>query len=428
MSKIRNTIIFIIILVAALVGCMKWIMHYYTEKAAKDIQQSLPPGMFKYSGISSPLNGKASIDDIVINIAGEEIKIAKVELASENFSDPIRTLIKNWGQNTPSELALNITGVTINTSSLMSNRSILNSGRLSYPLNIPCGKVKALSFAEFIEMGYHYFTFDIHFAYKLVSPNRIKIDFTLNAPDIIHSQFAYYGSLPSELQKAEKVREDTVTTKKPAPYNIPELELHIDNFPLQRKLYSYCATKEHESLTDYVKNINPYPKAQLDQQTAAKFNLILNQEIVDALNNYQKDPQDLLLAIYPTGPITFDELKATDEGSVLNILRPKFRVNGKNITINFQWTTSDQLAKNVDPTKAPIITSEYRLLVPFEQLNSKALNKNIEVYTATGAIYKGLFKGVTGDYLYIKIQNDRGSSDTRFEKSAIRRVYVINTY
>lgn len=428
MSKIRNTIVFIIILLAALVGCMKWLMHYYTEKAAKDIQYSLPPGVFKYSGTSSPLNGKASIDNIVINIAGEEIKIAKIELASENILSPIRTFINNWGQNTPSELALNITGVTINTSSLMSNRSILNSGRLSYPLNIPCGKVKSLSFAEFIEMGYHYFTFDTHLAYKLVSPNRLKIDVTLSAPDIIHGQLSYYGSLPSELQKVEKAREDNEATKQPLPYNIPEVELHIDNFPLQRKLYSYCATKEHESLADYIKNINPYPKALLDQQTASKFNLIFNQEIVDALNNYQKDPQDLLLAIYPTGPITFNELQTTDEGSVLSILRPKLRVNGKNVTINFQWTTSAQLAKIVDPTKAPIITSADRLLVPFEQLNNKAFRKNIEVYTATGAIYKGLFKGVMGDYLYINIQNDRGSSDTRFEKSAIRRVYVINAY
>lgn len=429
MSKIRNTFILAIVVLVLLAGGMKWLMHYYTEKAAKDVQANLPPGMFKYAGISAPLDGKASIDDISINIAGETITIAKIELASENILDPIQLFLKSWGKNFPSELALNIKGVTINTSSLMSNRSILNTGRLALPLNIPCGRVKALSFAEFVEMGYHTFTFDLTIAYKLVSTNRIKVDLTLTAPDVIQSQLSYYGNLTTALQKPKKAREDAIAeSSQPIRYNVPDLELQIDDFPLQRKLYNYCANKEQQSLDSYLKNITPFPKDLVDKQTTAKFGLVLSQEIVNALNAYQKDPKEFYLAIHPTGPNTLEELQKMDEGSVVKNLRPQLRVNGNNITINFQWLSRAELThkRNIDPTKTPVIKSSERVLVAFEQLNNQANHKAIEVYTATGIVYKGLFRKVSGDFLYMRIQTDRGSSDTRLERSIIRGVYVLN--
>ena len=413
MSRIRNFTILLVIIASALAGGIKGLLYYYTNKAAKDIQNTLPPGMFSYGSISTPLDGKVSINDINIAFAGEIIKIKKVALHSNNILDPIQLMIKNWGNTIPKELGVNIQGINISTSTLFSNRSLLGN-KTKIELDIPCGKIKSLGFAEYVEMGYHNFISDLSLSYKIVSSTRIKVDVSLDAKNII----SYYGELANS------------TLDKSAKKIIPEFELQIFNYPLRRKLYNYCASKENKPLDEYIKTVVPYPKELVDQKTVNYFQMVLNDETIVALDDYDKDPKDLYFALHPKALISFDELKKMSESVVLDLLRPELRVNGKNVLIRFNWTNKEQLTANKKPTKlaAPVIISSERFLVPFEQLNNKAFNKDIEVLTASGVVYKGAFKRVEGNLLFMNIQTDNGFSEIKLQKSVVRRVFVLNPF
>ncbi len=417
MSRIRNFTILLVIIASALAGGIKGLLYYYTNKAAKDIQNTLPPGMFSYGSISTPLDGKVSINDINIAFAGEIIKIKKVALHSNNILDPIQLMIKNWGNTIPKELGVNIQGINISTSTLFSNRSLLGN-KTKIELDIPCGKIKSLGFAEYVEMGYHNFISDLSLSYKIVSSTRIKVDVSLDAKNIIEGQVSYYGELANS------------TLDKSAKKIIPEFELQIFNYPLRRKLYNYCASKENKPLDEYIKTVVPYPKELVDQKTVNYFQMVLNDETIVALDDYDKDPKDLYFALHPKALISFDELKKMSESVVLDLLRPELRVNGKNVLIRFNWTNKEQLTANKKPTKlaAPVIISSERFLVPFEQLNNKAFNKDIEVLTASGVVYKGAFKRVEGNLLFMNIQTDNGFSEIKLQKSVVRRVFVLNPF
>lgn len=421
MSRIRNFIILLVIIAAALAGGIKGLLYYYTNKAAKDIQNTLPPGMFSYGSISTPLDGKVSINDINIAFAGEIIKIKKVALHSNNILDPIQLMIKNWGNTIPKELGVNIQGINISTSTLFSNRSLLGN-KTKIELDIPCGKIKSLGFAEYVEMGYHNFISDLSLSYKIVSSTRIKVDVSLDAKNIIEGQVSYYGELANPLANS--------TLDKSAKKIIPEFEVQIFNYPLRRKLYNYCASKENKPLDEYIKTVVPYPKELVDQETVNYFQMVLNDETISALDDYDKDPKDLYFALHPKALISFDELKKMSESVVLDLLRPELRVNGKNVLIRFNWTNKEQLTANKKPTKlaAPVIISSERFLVPFEQLNNKAFNKDIEVLTASGVVYKGAFKRVEGNLLFMNIQTDNGFSEIKLQKSVVRRVFVLNPF
>lgn len=421
MSRIRNFIILLVIIAAALAGGIKGLLYYYTNKAAKDIQNTLPPGMFSYGSISTPLDGKVSINDINIAFAGEIIKIKKVALHSNNILDPIQLMIKNWGNTIPKELGVNIQGINISTSTLFSNRSLLGN-KTKIELDIPCGKIKSLGFAEYVEMGYHNFISDLSLSYKIVSSTRIKVDVSLDAKNIIEGQVSYYGELANPLANS--------TLDKSAKKIIPEFEVQIFNYPLRRKLYNYCASKENKPLDEYIKTVVPYPKELVDQETVNYFQMVLNDETIAALDDYDKDPKDLYFALHPKALISFDELKKMSESVVLDLLRPELRVNGKNVLIRFNWTNKEQLTANKKPTKlaAPVIISSERFLVPFEQLNNKAFNKDIEVLTASGVVYKGAFKRVEGNLLFMNIQTDNGFSEIKLQKSVVRRVFVLNPF
>lgn len=421
MSRIRNFIILLVIIAAALAGGIKGLLYYYTNKAAKDIQNTLPPGMFSYGSISTPLDGKVSINDINIAFAGEIIKIKKVALHSNNILDPIQLMIKNWGNTIPKELGVNIQGINISTSTLFSNRSLLGN-KTKIELDIPCGKIKSLGFAEYVEMGYHNFISDLSLSYKIVSSTRIKVDVSLDAKNIIEGQVSYYGELANPLANS--------TLDKSAKKIIPEFEVQIFNYPLRRKLYNYCASKENKPLDEYIKTVVPYPKELVDQETVNNFQMVLNDETISALDDYDKDPKDLYFALHPKALISFDELKKMSESVVLDLLRPELRVNGKNVLIRFNWTNKEQLTANKKPTKlaAPVIISSERFLVPFEQLNNKAFNKDIEVLTASGVVYKGAFKRVEGNLLFMNIQTDNGFSEIKLQKSVVRRVFVLNPF
>lgn len=421
MSRIRNFIILLVIIAAALAGGIKGLLYYYTNKAAKDIQNTLPHGMFSYGSISTPLDGKVSINDINIAFAGEIIKIKKVALHSNNILDPIQLMIKNWGNTIPKELGVNIQGINISTSTLFSNRSLLGN-KTKIELDIPCGKIKSLGFAEYVEMGYHNFISDLSLSYKIVSSTRIKVDVSLDAKNIIEGQVSYYGELANPLANS--------TLDKSAKKIIPEFEVQIFNYPLRRKLYNYCASKENKPLDEYIKTVVPYPKELVDQETVNYFQMVLNDETIAALDDYDKDPKDLYFALHPKALISFDELKKMSESVVLDLLRPELRVNGKNVLIRFNWTNKEQLTANKKPTKlaAPVIISSERFLVPFEQLNNKAFNKDIEVLTASGVVYKGAFKRVEGNLLFMNIQTDNGFSEIKLQKSVVRRVFVLNPF
>lgn len=421
MSRIRNFIILLVIIAAALAGGIKGLLYYYTNKAAKDIQNTLPPGMFSYGSISTPLDGKVSINDINIAFAGEIIKIKKVALHSNNILDPIQLMIKNWGNTIPKEVGVNIQGINISTSTLFSNRSLLGN-KTKIELDIPCGKIKSLGFAEYVEMGYHNFISDLSLSYKIVSSTRIKVDVSLDAKNIIEGQVSYYGELANPLANS--------TLDKSAKKIIPEFEVQIFNYPLRRKLYNYCASKENKPLDEYIKTVVPYPKELVDQETVNYFQMVLNDETIAALDDYDKDPKDLYFALHPKALISFDELKKMSESVVLDLLRPELRVNGKNVLIRFNWTNKEQLTANKKPTKlaAPVIISSERFLVPFEQLNNKAFNKDIEVLTASGVVYKGAFKRVEGNLLFMNIQTDNGFSEIKLQKSVVRRVFVLNPF
>ena len=373
--------------------------------------------MFSYGSISTPLDGKVSINDINIAFAGEIIKIKKVALHSNNILDPIQLMIKNWGNTIPKELGVNIQGINISTSTLFSNRSLLGN-KTKIELDIPCGKIKSLGFAEYVEMGYHNFISDLSLSYKIVSSTRIKVDVSLDAKNIIEGQVSYYGELANS------------TLDKSAKKIIPEFELQIFNYPLRRKLYNYCASKENKPLDEYIKTVVPYPKELVDQKTVNYFQMVLNDETIVALDDYDKDPKDLYFALHPKALISFDELKKMSESVVLDLLRPELRVNGKNVLIRFNWTNKEQLTANKKPTKlaAPVIISSERFLVPFEQLNNKAFNKDIEVLTASGVVYKGAFKRVEGNLLFMNIQTDNGFSEIKLQKSVVRRVFVLNPF
>ena len=417
MSRIRNFIILLVIIASALAGGIKGLLYYYTNKAAKDIQNTLPPGMFSYGSISTPLDGKVSINDINIAFAGEIIKIKKVALHSNNILDPIQLMIKNRGNTIPKELGVNIQGINISTSTLLSHRSLLGN-KTKTELNIPCGTIKSLGFAEYVEMGYHNFIFDLSLSYKKVSSTRIKVDLSIDAKNIIEGQISYYGELAnSTLDESDKKI-------------IPEFELQIFNYPLRRKLYNYCASKENKPLDEYIKTLVPYPKELVDQKTVNYFQMVLNDETIVALDDYDKDPKDLYFALHPKALISFDELKKMSESVVLDLLRPELRVNGKNVLIRFNWTNKEQLTANKKPTKlaAPVIISSERFLVPFEQLNNNAFNKDIEVLTASGVVYKGAFKRVEGNLLFMNIQTDNGFSEIKLQKSVVRRVFVLNPF
>lgn len=331
MLRIRNTIILLVIIAAALVGIAKGLLYYYTNKVATTIQNTLPPGIFSYGSISTPLDGKASINDINIAIAGEIIKIKQVELVSHNILDPLHLMIKNWGSVIPKELAVNFKSISINTSSFFSNK-LLMGNFAQYSLNIPCGNVNSLGLTEYIEMGLHHFISDVNLSYKLVTSKRIKINVSFNIKDIINSEISYDGDLANPLQHG-------ILNNSTKQY-IPQLEFHIIDYAFQRKLYNYCASKEKKSLDDYIKTVEPYKKELVDQSTINYFQLVLNDNVLEALRNYDKDPKDFYFALHPKGLIRNEELKKMNESVVLDLLRPELRINGKNVPLGFKWTNS----------------------------------------------------------------------------------------
>lgn len=422
MGKIRNLVIFLIIIIAVLAGVAKGVLWYYTDKTAKDIRKSLPAGMFNYTGVSTSLGGSASIDGISILVPGIEqpIKIEKLELVSRNIGELLTLIYNNWGKKVPEQLTLKVKGIVFNTRDLMGNK-MLSSGA-TMPVGIPCGKVQSIGFAEYVDMGYSQFVTDLDISY-IYRKDYLKFTTGINTHDFIDVKLSFGG----DTSLANPMLLTGNTIKKEA---IPKFDINIIDYPFRRKLYNYCAAKENKSLDEYLEAMTPYPKAELDLATSTALGLVLGQEVIDGLNEYDKDPKELYFSLDPKGSISMDELKSMNEGVAKELIRPVFRVNGKNIPITFKWLNAEELEEDTvaaDPKKPKLISSE-RLLTPMNELNGKAFNKKVEVHTFSGVIYKGAFKRVEGDELYMTIHTKKGSSDVGFNKKIIKKIYVLSDY
>lgn len=243
----------------------------------------------------------------------------------------------------------------------------------------------------------------IDLAYQKISAKRIKASFDLNTRNASKFSSSFYGdvSLLNPMVASDH--------KKNA---IPEFQMHWSDDVFTKKLYNYCAQKENKTLDEYIAALPPFSKENIDQTSAAMFGLTLSNEIVNAVNEYMKNPKDFYIATNPKGPVTLNELKAMNEQVALELVRPSLRINGQNIPVEFKWITSEELAKNnaiSSVSKKPIIKSAERQLTPINELNAKAFNKNIEVHTASGIIYKGAFRKVEGGSLHMTIHKRLGS-------------------
>lgn len=420
MGRIRNLVVLLIIIGLIIVGGTKGLLWYYTDKAAKDIQNTLPPGVFNYGGISTSLKGSTSIDDITLVFAGQNVRIEKLELASDNIIDLLTLIVRNWGSKIPNQIALRIQGININASSLLNNKQIADA--FKYPYDIPCGKIKNIGLVEYMDMGYRNFVFDVDLAYQKVSAKRIKTSIGVNARDAWKTSASFYGEV--DLLNPMVSSANSKTT-------IPEFQIQWSEDMFAKKLYNYCAAKENKPIDEYIQMLAPFSKQDIDQATAERFGLVFNEELINAFNDYVKNPKDLYIAAEPKGPITLDELKAMNEQVALELIRPSVRINGNKIPVTFTWISPDALGSNQEidsKPKKPIIASSERRLTPLNELNAKAFNKNIEVHTTSGVVYKGAFRKVENGSLHMTIHKRLGTSDVALKNDVVRLVYILSDY
>ncbi|AZS51406.1 hypothetical protein DM558_11790 [Entomomonas moraniae] len=418
MRKLRNLCLLIILVAFIIFGGTKALLWYYTEKTAKDIQNALPPGAFNYTGITTSLNGSTSLDNINLLINGQNVKIEKIELATNNILELLLLIVKNWGSKIPNELTLKIKGIKVDIDSLRTTEwaaKIFNDS-----LSIPCGKINKMTTQDYNNMGYKYFIFDLNMGYKKISNTRVKLDADMNMRDALQVSLSFYGSTSIINPSAKK-------------NIVPEFQINIKNNIIQEKLYDYCAKQENISLKEYVDKLPPYlNREDLDKDTVSSLELSISDNIMNALNEYQKKPQDLYFSTNPKGDISFNELKNMSEQAVIDLIRPSLKINGKNIPIEFEWMTADALSKRTAPkntkTSIPIIQSSERILTTIDQLNEQAFNKKIEIHTTSGIVYKGAFKKVQGNLLHMTIYKSWGTSDLTLETNTIRLVYILSDF
>lgn len=421
MRKLRNLCLLGIFIVLILLAGTKALLWYYTEKTVKDIQNTLPPGAFSYQSISTSLKGSISLNSVNLLIDGQNFKIEKIELTSNNIVGLLTLIAKNWGSKIPNELTLKIIGIKLDIGSLMANNQ--GAGFFNNPLSIPCGKITKLTVQDYQNMGYENFVFDLDMGYEKISNTRIKLNMNLNMRDALQVALFFYGNL-SVINSTSKLNNRKAT--------IPQFEINIKNNVLQEKLYGFCAKQENTSLTEYLKTLPPrFVRENIDQDTVSSAELSLSNNVIDGLNEYMKKPKDLYFSTDPKADITLNELKNMSEKSVLELIQPRLKVNGKNIPIAFEWMTTDSLirkAKQGNPTRAPIIQSDERILTPISELNEKAFNKKIEIHTRSGAIYKGAFRKIEGNTLHIIIHKSWGTSDVTLKTDTILLVYILSDF
>lgn len=418
MRKLRNLCLLIILVVFIILGGTKALLWYYTEKTAKDIQNALPPGAFNYTGISTSLAGSTSLDNINLLINGQNVKIEKIELVSNNIFELLLLIAKNWGSKIPNELTLNIKGIKINIESLHTNAQANNFFNDS--LSIPCGKINRITTQDYNNMGYKNFIFDIAMGYKKISNTRIQLDANMNMRDALQVSLSFYGN-NSIINPAAKKN------------IVPEFQINIKDNILQEKLYNYCAKQENISLKEYMDSLPPYfSRENLDKDTVSNLELTLSDNIINALNEYQKKPNNLYFGTNPKGDISFDELKNMSEQAVIDLIRPSLKVNGKDVPIEFEWTTAEALSRRSAQKNAknniPTIQSTERLLTTIDQLNKQAFNKKIEIHTTSGAVYKGAFKKIEGNLLHMTIHKSWGTSDLTLKTDTVRLVYILSDF
>lgn len=418
MRKLRNLCLLIILVAFIILGGTKALLWYYTEKTAKDIQNALPPGAFNYTGITTSLNGSTSLDNINLLINGQNIKIEKIELASSNIFELLLLIAKNWGSKIPNELTLKIKGIKVDIDSL---RTTERAAKLfNDSLSIPCGKINKMTAQDYNNMGYKYFIFDLNMGYKKISNTRIKLDADMNMRDALQVSLSFYGST-SIINPSSKKN------------IVPEFQINIKNNIIQEKIYDYCAKQENISLKEYVDKLPPYlNREDLDKDTVSSLELSISDNIMNALNEYQKKPQNLYFSTNPKGDISFNELKNMSEQAVIDLIRPSLKINGKSIPIEFEWTSAEALSKRTaqknKKTNVPITQSSERILTTIDQLNEQAFNKKIEIHTTSGVVYKGAFKKVQGNLLHMTIYKSWGTSDLTLETNTIRLVYILSDF
>lgn len=417
MRKLRNLCLLIILIILIILGGIKALLWYYTEKTAKDIQNALPPGIFNYTGITTSLRGSTSLDNINLLIDGQNVKVEKIELAADNIFELLFLIAKNWGSKIPNELTLKIKGIKIDIESLLTNKK--NTRFIDDPLFIPCGNINKFTSQDYKHMGYEYFIFDIEMQYKKISNTRMKLSVNMDMQNALQASLSFYGNT-SVINPSPKSK-------------IPELQVDIKNNIIQQKAYAYCAQQENLSLKEYLNNLPPYfTREELDADTVSRLQLTISDNILTALNEYQKNPKDFNFSINPKGDISFDELKNMSEQDAIDFTELKLKINGKNIPIEFEWMTTEALAKRRAQKNAknniPITQSAERILTPINKLNEEAFNRKIEIHTSSGVIYKGAFKKVDGNLLHMTIHKSWGTSDLSLKTDTIRLVYILSDF
>lgn len=408
MRQLRNYFILTILIVCALIGGTKYLLWYYTDQIARHIQSITPPGVFSYNGISTSLQGKSSIDDIVLSVDGNIIHIKQLELESNGFFSFLSIFISK--NKLPDELTLNFKEIDISSALFFANKK-----DQEYFSN--CRVTRH----DYLTMGYDRIIIDAKISYKKTLDDNIQFNYYIDAKNVSTISGDFLGSIyptsPEEII---------------APENLPIFHINISNNKLQQSIHELCAKKAKLSLDDYLKQLTlEKTRNSVDLVTTTYFNLVLDDEVIQQLNQYERKPLSLDLSLRPKTAIRIKELQSMLPTDVVKLINLSLTINGKGVPIDFTWMSTEEMIESKKPApvyKPAVIKSAERMLTPINELNKKAFNKRIEVRLRSGRVYKGIFTKVEGNLLHMLVINEAGTSQLTLHVDSIQLAYILSDY
>lgn len=416
MRKLRDTLLLIIILAGAVIGGTKYLLWYYTDQLAKNIQQFSPPGYFTYNGISTSFTGKTSIDNIVLSTNGTIIYIKKMELETDNIFELLLLIAKNWNKKLPKELAVNFEEIKIDGYAFFKNS-------IDDEIAIEESPTCQPTTDDYIAMGYKDVIINTKLQYKRKPGSKLTLNYLVDIKDIITISGNFSGNF--SVRSHEDLSGSAVS-------DLPEFNIVLSNNQLLKNTNLFCAKKQKLSLDAYLKTLTvEKTKETIDTITAAAFGFVFDDNVIIALNQYEKNPELFDLSIKPTVAVPPAHFKKWTEANAINVLQPTLSINGNYIPISFKWFTLEELIESKKPApeyKDPIIQSAERIRTPINELNKKAFNKKIEVRLTSGRVYKGPFTKVEGNLLHMMILNNAGTSTLSLKTDSIHSVYILSDF
>lgn len=413
MRKLRDALLLIILITCVIVGATKYLLWYYTDQMARNIKSTLPPGSFSYDGITTSLSGKSSIDNIVLSTHGTIIYIKKLSLESNNVADFLFIIAKNWNKKLPNELSVTFDEIKFDSAYFFKD-DIVETQYFS-----GCQMTKD----DFLAMGYENIIINAKLHYKKTSDDKLNLDYHIDMKNMLTVSGSFFGDFSIA---AYETQANTIVS------NLPSFEISISNNKLLKNINQFCAKKVKLPLTDYLKQLTiEKTKNTVDIITTRLFDFVLDDQIIEALNQYEKSPELFDLSLKPISTIMVKQLKMMPEVNAINIIQPTLNINGKHIPVAFKWMTTSEMIESKRPKpeyKQPIIEAAERMRTPINELNEKAFNKKIEVRLTSGRTYKGTFTKVQGNRLYMMILNDAGTSDLALDINSIQIVYILSDY